>query len=1602
MRKPPLIYHYKKTIPAIKLTLLSIILSTLQGCDDAKLKDRKDLANIPISNAIDSYRGCLTGEAIDLSQNRLTVEVIPGAEGIRILRDGAEVHSNTFEAPATEANEYEFVDQGTFEAGREYHYMCFMTIAGNEVLGKINRSIKGFSNDENSTGTDAKKVTDVPLGFSGLAAVEKLGKQAVKLTWTNLPKVSTKYFKIFYGHGSKPNWNIPTQTINGDQSEVIIESLGDEIDYFFAVRSCDAEDHCDENEKIMTTSIEDLGAPQIAKITSIEKEENGFYLLAPWTHEHGAVKTRKVFRKTDELSNNIEDYGDYGPEGLVFESPNGITPPQKLFISLLESFKTYHFVVRDYDTKGQVSAEITPFTLETGDIQTTNWASSLLKQSSPIDKFLGVSSVVEGDSDGELIVHWNNLSDLNGYFGFRIYDADKGLKPEDAIGVCLCLNNKCMENAINSCSVKLNPGQGYRLIVRAYGTDDKESDNMATTNSPVYAPDKTGPVFPETGSPIKAQYDETYNKIKVQFKLATDNNFAATAQSIEYKIYKKFYPGRCAGRGLADIQVTEENLLTKIIPAEGVTLASAYEDHAYMTSKTAYLYRITATDQANLDASQSDRRNTTIDNSFACVETSEIYYPQFVGGDSCREILTAGGCPSVALSEPMAPRWAVSWDMKDPLPNGADKSTIESSVYVTYSQDAHPPAIKEDLSDLTKNYTLERTETGVTRYPSNATAFVYGPTDKNTWVHYAVVLTKKNEGVVTHRTVATSSIYSQNSLALTSVTRSNGTHLGGKLVMIRGSGLTPSTDIYFGDKTDETKKCLEPKMIETTNRQDPRIVDQLIMCKTPAWTLPSGQNEEKVQIFAKNNMTVSGEPIWSSDQIEYTFYDPAAANNFNELCDIAANHSKAFANSPADAADEPSFGIVDNPYIICNAAQLSHIDITENNGMQYYKLGDNIDLSAIIPWHTLNTLYYTGLSLDGDNFAIYGLNLDAKLSWSDPGNTFPFVGLFSILGINASVKNLLILDAKIKDDNTSPEMSDNSSYTHMGFIAGWQSSPDDKYSIFPNITLQGTIKGVGKVSNQRVIGGLFGRAASTYPENPAMLASTTIENLSVNLESIGQFEFAWFGGIASMVDQNIKNFDVKNAAIRIKSSRLHYVMGGVAAYHFGDKSANFENVKVYLNVTNDDFVEKDAENFGGIIGRLHWGSENSTSKKEFKNIHVYGSVDPGDKKIDYMGGIVGELHGTQLLVENSEVELTIKSNVIAGGFIGQSFRYSSSPAVDEDYNIAEGLPVGTQLSLQIKNSRFSGQIYPLNKTNPTTATGGFIGRTMMNNDKSKVTIRIKDSIFDGKIIARNDNGLFAHSCIGGIIGGNGGSLEQDMMIIGYIPENVIVDNVAVLGNIYTEGITNMIGGAFGVTFGTADDLDQTVILIDKSFIAPQIMMDKTAGSVGGISGMIIGTNLSISNSIIETKLYDKHPFSEDPNIPYPYVGGVIGYIMNTNVDDPRINLSNVVSRTILRDFEEQNMKVYGVVGVDFEEFEKGTVTYDISDVYFDLSQTDPNLVPDPFHRDIGFNDIGRTSEFLNTEANFDKNIWDSGIWTWENGKLELHGIIQLLSSFPGN
>jgi len=340
-------------------------------------------------------------------------------------------------------------------------------------------------------------------------------------------------------------------------------------------------------------------------------------------------------------------------------------------------------------------------------------------------------------------------------------------------------------------------------------------------------------------------------------------------------------------------------------------------------------------------------------------------------------------------------------------------------------------------------------------------------------------------------------------------------------------------------------------------------------------------------------------------------------------------------------------GTESSPYIITTAAQLAQLATYVNAGdtdynNKYYKLGNNIDLSAYgstfnngkgwIPIGSyINTSDYEAFlgSFDGDHYKITHLYINASNE--------SFKGLFGYAHFG-TVKNLGIEGVNING------------YTSIGSIVGglWGTTIDNCYA-------------TGTVSGDAGIGGLVGtlqyggKIFNSY-------STTTVTGRRT------------IGGLAGSLNHNCKInkcYATGNVSASNASGDEEY-FGGLVGYMVDNDNGGCEITNCYTtgNVNGNACV-------GGILGGTSASSGNINTKVE--NCYAIGTVTGNDWCV---GGLVGSLYS------------------VGSGYHRVGNSAALNPKVSYSYSDYVGRVVGRMGSV-FNNIAFNGMLNYNNNTNWT-------------------------------------------------------------------------------------------------------------------------------------------------------------------------------------------------------------------------------------------------------------------------------------------------------------
>lgn len=241
-----------------------------------------------------TFEGCIQGYSVDRQSVKVIYQAPIEATEFKILRDGNLVSSVY---PSKNGFSGEFQDQNLREGG-VYKYTCQAKIRGVYKRGTKELVLKPVN-------TFAPK-------FEGINKVELVGKTSARVEWEPAREDGpiAKYYQVYISPGRGIPFNANPIKIEGKFS-TLIERLGDQLPYNFAVRACTVNNICDDNNVTRDLETADSGAPKTVGITEVYgKVGKRLVVIAPWSHEQGGVFNRKLIvvrAQPNETSSSAEE-----------------------------------------------------------------------------------------------------------------------------------------------------------------------------------------------------------------------------------------------------------------------------------------------------------------------------------------------------------------------------------------------------------------------------------------------------------------------------------------------------------------------------------------------------------------------------------------------------------------------------------------------------------------------------------------------------------------------------------------------------------------------------------------------------------------------------------------------------------------------------------------------------------------------------------------------------------------------------------------------------------------------------------------------------------------------------------------------------------------------------------------------------------------------------------------------------------------------------------------------------------------------------------------------------------------------------------------------
>lgn len=885
----------------------------------------------------------------------------------------------------------------------------------------------------------------------------------------------------------------------------------------------------------------------------------------------------------------------------------------------------------------------------------------------PPQGFLGVegSVVMQTPSEGVVDVYWKapQGGDWTDYRGFKIYTVDQNNPPigdDDLIFVkdCPCSGNNC-PNEIVTCQVLgLTPYRTYNFHVRAYDANGNITNYLspAVYTTAKRTIDQTAPQF---SSNLTATYiSEGGARIALAWTAAADNQYAQEpGVSLTYKVWRRegvtfsdvFNPG-------SDGDATELSSQTTI----------NYDDTA-LSSNIAYYYTICAVDASN---------NRNCDGVVRSVLTPDVEPPVLSAITSTKE------------TSPDDKQWDLTWTMTD----NSDLNTVRVTIKAAFSTEATAP-------DMDALYTQTVVEADGIQAFNDLT----GPADTDTYIHYMIIA----RDLAGNSAKNTYSVYSQNRVEVTSVTRANGTTAGGRLIVIQGSGFAAGATVRIG-----LQDCLNVQVYRSS----------AVGCITPA------QSAGSYTVSVTNPADTGSSSLPNG----YTYIDPS--DPAADLCDLAGSQStSAYAGGT---------GASGTPYLICNGSQLNLVR-NENSG-KYFKLRDNINLSGFTN-NSFSPIKSANYASEFYNSQFDGNNLFV-VNWTYKSPAESNVGFFKRFASSSLVKNLHIANADIEG------------LSNVGIMVGY-ANRGNCTAILTDISVQGKVR-----SNKDMAGGLAGYIVSGSVANASVTATIsgysapgstphyyyvggfagradtcTFSNVSVKAAISG--DHYYMGGLAGYTSRGIwtnAKFDgsiTRDSNVRNQMGGAFGVMTAGSASDLSQKSQLLNSqINVKMSGPNTSYV-------GGLVGLMYHTSiiEDTTVTGIIKGSGMVGGAVGGfaanvntqirRTKVDAavigssssIGGFIGGLywHSTSglngvFVLENNGVAGSVTGTSYVGGFFGEMNNCSGAAAVCNGSIIRKNYSTAAVYGSQAGVGGFAGMFRAL--TGKVTVTQNYASGAVVGDN----------------------------------------------------------------------------------------------------------------------------------------------------------------------------------------------------------------------------------------------------------------------------------------------
>jgi hypothetical protein len=487
-----------KSISGIIMTLFLIV-----SCQNNEKV--ADLYGVDIlSSNMGSFEGCLDGESIDRQSVKIFFQIPEKASELKIFRDG-QIISTLY--PSTAGHDGEVVDQNLREGGL-YKYTCHAKINGVYKRGTNELSLKPIN-------------TFAPI-FSGINSVNLKTSSSAIVEWEPPTEDGpiAKHYKVYFNAGRFIDYKKAPLLVN-EKLNLVIENLGDEIPYSFAVNACTINDICDKNTKYLTLETPDRGASTASGMMQlIPKSGRTLEVVAPWSDANGGIYKRRLIivrgseGESDEnamarVKNcSIENQSD-GCQNVIFPFVDGIVnsnlefPVEEgvvYFIRLVDEDKQKAILNRQdhSDIKKFMTQDLTPPVF-----------SGILELVQPDPLKSSLKATFQAASDAEAVHLYTVMGSLNETLADPCSLNGEGIK----IG----RTNWKGDSALNY--IEFETSDRVQVKVCLKGSDSAGNISLGKSFKFIKTKDKTAPLF-DGISRIRYLIDEISGKSSIRLSWA--------------------------------------------------------------------------------------------------------------------------------------------------------------------------------------------------------------------------------------------------------------------------------------------------------------------------------------------------------------------------------------------------------------------------------------------------------------------------------------------------------------------------------------------------------------------------------------------------------------------------------------------------------------------------------------------------------------------------------------------------------------------------------------------------------------------------------------------------------------------------------------------------------------------------------------------------------------------------------------------------------------------------------------------------------------------------------------------------------------------------